>query len=239
MPGIRLGIDVGGTFTDFAVFDPESNSFSVGKTLSTLQDLSLGIIQGARETFDGLSAGVQDIVQLVYGTTMVANLLVERKGVQVGLITTDGFRDSLEMGTEQRYDMYDLSAVRAEPLVPRRLRRTISERVNWEGDVLRPLDLAQVDSIVSEFETEGVETIAVALMHSYRTPLTNGASGTTFGNATRITTFRYRPRWRQRCASIHAPPRPWRTHTWSPISPDIWPKWRADWRLWDSEAPST
>ena len=170
MAHIRLGIDVGGTFTDFAVYDPESSTFSVGKTLSTFQDLSLGIIQGARETFDRLSDGVQDVVQVIYGTTMAANLLVERKGVRVGLIATDGFRDSLEMGTEQRYDMYDLSAVRAEPLVPRHLRRTISERLSWEGEVLRPLDLAQVDSIVSRFETEGVETIAVALMHSYRNP---------------------------------------------------------------------
>ena len=168
MPQIRLGIDVGGTFTDFAVFDPETGTFSVGKTLNTQQDLSIGIIQGTQETLEGLRVGVQDLAQIIYGTTLAANLLVERNGVRVGLIATDGFRDTLEMGTEQRFDMYDLSAMRAEPLVPRQLRRTISERMSSSGEVLLPLNLDQVDSILSTFETEGVETIAVALMHSYR-----------------------------------------------------------------------
>ena len=170
MPDVRLGVDVGGTFTDFVAFNPESGSFSVGKTLTTPHDLALGIIQGTREAAERSGFAVRDISQVTYGTTLVANLMLERKGVRVGLIATEGFRDVLETGTEQRYDMYDLTARRAEPLVPRNLRRTISERMSWDGQVLLPLDPSSLDQIVSTFEEYGVETIAVALMHSYRDP---------------------------------------------------------------------
>ena len=170
MPDARLGVDVGGTFTDFVVFDPESGSFSVGKTLTTPQDLALGIIRGTREAAERAGFEVRDISQVTYGTTLVANLLLERKGVRVGLIATEGFRDVLETGTEQRYDMYDLTARRAEPLVPRNLRRTVRERVGWDGGVLVPLDPSSLDPILSTFEAYGVEMIAVALLHSYRNP---------------------------------------------------------------------
>ena len=170
MPDARLGVDVGGTFTDFVVFDPKSGSFSVGKTLTTPQDLALGIIRGTREAAERAGFEVRDISQVTYGTTLVANLLLERKGVRVGLIATEGFRDVLETGTEQRYDMYDLTARRAEPLVPRNLRRTVRERVGWDGEVLVPLDPSSLDPILSTFEAYGVETIAVALLHSYRNP---------------------------------------------------------------------
>ena len=170
MPDARLGVDVGGTFTDFVVFDPQSGSFSVGRTLTTPQDLALGIIRGTREAAERSGFEVSDISQVTYGTTLVANLLLERKGVRVGLIATEGFRDILETGTEQRYDMYDLTARRAEPLVPRSLRRTVRERVGWDGGVLVPLDPSSLDAILSRFEEYGVETIAVALLHSYRNP---------------------------------------------------------------------
>lgn len=170
MADIRLGIDVGGTFTDFTVFDSATNQFSVGKTLTTPDDLSRGIIFGTTEATEGSGFKVRDISQVIYGTTMVANLLLERKGVNVGLIATNGFRDVLETGTEQRYDMYDLSAKRATPLVPRHLRKTVKERIGWDGQILLPLELSEIDLIISKFKDEGVKTIAVALMHSYRNP---------------------------------------------------------------------
>ena len=146
MPEVRLGVDVGGTFTDFVAHDPETGSFSVGKTLTTPHDLAVGIIQGTRETAERSGFEVSDVAQVTYGTTLVANLLLERKGVKVGLITTEGFRDVLETGTEQRYDMYDLTARRAEPLVPRHLRRTVPERIGWDGQVLVPLDSQSLGS---------------------------------------------------------------------------------------------
>ena len=170
MADVRLGVDVGGTFTDFVVFDPETGSFSVGKTLTTSSDLSLGIIKGTGEATERAGFEVRDVSQVTYGTTMVANLLLERKGVKVGLVATEGFRDILETGTEQRYDMYDLTARRAEPLVPRHLRRTVRERIGWDGEVLAPLEPAELDPIMDRFEAEGVETVAVALLHSYRNP---------------------------------------------------------------------
>ena len=151
MPTVRLGIDVGGTFTDFTVFDPDTNVFSIGKTLTTPHDLSKGIIQGTNEATERAGFKVSDVSQVIYGTTMVANLLLERKGVRVGLIATFGFRDVLEMGTEQRYDMYDLSARRATPLVPRQLRQTIKERIGWDGQILIPVELSGLDSIIQRF----------------------------------------------------------------------------------------
>lgn len=171
MPDLRLGVDVGGTFTDFVAFEADSGSFTIGKTLTTPQDLAVGIIRGTRETAESSGFDVRDLSQVTYGTTLVANLLLERKGVKVGLITTEGFRDVLETGTEQRYDMYDLTARRAESLVPRNLRRTVSERMSWDGRVLLPLDPSALDSIVSDFEESGVQTIAVAFLHSYRNPV--------------------------------------------------------------------
>ena len=170
MPEVRLGVDVGGTFTDFVAYDSDTTSFSVGKTITTPQDLAVGIIQGTRETAERSGFEVSDVAQVTYGTTLVANLLLERKGVKVGLITTEGFRDVLETGTEQRYDMYDLTARRAEPLVPRHLRRTVPERVRWDGQVLVPLNSESLDQIVADFRSDGVETIAIALLHSYRNP---------------------------------------------------------------------
>ncbi len=170
MPFVRLGVDVGGTFTDFVAHNSDTGSFSVGKTLTTPHDLAVGIIQGTRETAERSGFEIRDVAQVTYGTTLVANLLLERKGVKVGLITTEGFRDVLETGTEQRYDMYDLTARRAEPLVPRHLRRTVPERMSWDGQVLVPFDAKSLDQIVASFQIEGVETIAVALLHSHRNP---------------------------------------------------------------------
>ena len=146
MPQLSLGIDVGGTFTAFAILDPETETFSVGKSLTTAKNPSTGVVPGSLQVFGRLGFSAKEVAQVIQGTTMVANFLLERSGAKVGLITTKGFRDSLEMGTEQRYDMYDLSARPAEPLVPRYLRHGISERVSWEGEVLRPLDLEEVGS---------------------------------------------------------------------------------------------
>jgi len=170
MARLSLGIDVGGTFTDFVVYDPEANYFSVGKHLTTPDNPSVGVIAGTQEILQRLRVATSDLSHIVHGTTLVSNLLIQRKGTKVGLIATEGFRDALELGREQRYDMYDLFIKRAEPLVPRYLRRAVSERVDWEGKVLRPLKLEEVDPIVRLFQEEQVESIAVVLMHSYRNP---------------------------------------------------------------------
>ena len=168
MAELHLGSDVGGTFTDFVVMDRESGAFSVGKTLTTPQNPAVGVTDGAEEVLRRLGASLSDVRQINHCTTLAGNLIVERKGAKVGLVATQGFRDSLEMGRELRYDIFDLLITRAEPLVRRYLRRTVSERMDRDGNVVRPLDLDELDGIVSFFRAEGVQSIAVALLHAYR-----------------------------------------------------------------------
>ena len=170
MAHLSLGVDIGGTFTDFTIFDPDLKKVYLGKRLTTSGNPSTAVIEGARELIKQLDMSVSDVKEVVHGTTLVSNLLIERKGAKVGLIATEGFRDALELGLEQRYDMYDLFLKRAQPLVPRYLRRSISERVDWEGRILRPLEVQNLDPVIQLFQEEGVESIAVALMHSYRNP---------------------------------------------------------------------
>src|SRR5262245_40911962 len=112
---MRLGIDVGGTFTDFVLVDPAARRFGVGKVLTTAEDPSRAILDGALALTREQGVNISDLGQAVHGTTLVANTIIERKGARTGLITTRGFRDALETGREIRYDMYDLSIARPEP----------------------------------------------------------------------------------------------------------------------------
>ena len=168
MSKISFGIDVGGTFTDFVVFDHETGKYYFGKRLSTPENPSKGILSGIVDLCRSLEYPVSSIDHLVHGTTIVANQIIERKGAVVGLITTKGFRDSLELGREQRYDMYDLFIKKASPLVPRFLRASVSERIDWDGKVLRPIKIEELNDIMSSFEKEGVQSVAVCLIHGYR-----------------------------------------------------------------------
>jgi N-methylhydantoinase A len=167
---VSFGVDVGGTFTDFVVFNHETKKYSLGKRLSTPENPSKGILAGVQDLLELLNIPASAIEHVIHGTTMVANKIIERKGAKVGLISTEGFRDNLELGREQRYDMYDLFIRRAEPLVPRYLRRTVFERVDWEGNTLRPIKIDQLDAIGELFTKEGVQAVAISLMHSYRNP---------------------------------------------------------------------
>jgi N-methylhydantoinase A len=165
---MRLGIDVGGTFTDFVLIDAAGRRFGVGKVLTTSEDPSRAILDGAVALAREHGITIGDLLQAVHGTTLVANTIIERKGARTGLITTKGFRDALETGREIRYDMYDLSIARPEPIVPRYLRLEIDERLSHDGTVLRDLDLGGLETIRKVFETEGVEAVAVSLMHAFR-----------------------------------------------------------------------
>ena len=127
------GADVGGTFTDIAVYDTQTQSLVLNKLLTTPDDPRRAIVEGLAAL--GLQAGL-----VVHGTTLVTNALIERRGVPVGLITTDGYRDVLEIGTELRYDTFDLQLERPAPLVERRLRRPVRERIGADGSIVLPLD---------------------------------------------------------------------------------------------------
>jgi len=118
----RIGFDIGGTFTDFILLDAARSEISLHKCLTTPHDPSVGALQGLGELVDNAGIELSEVQQIVHGTTLVTNALIERRGAKLGLITTAGFRDILEMGTEQRYDIYDLFLQYPDPLVPRRPR---------------------------------------------------------------------------------------------------------------------
>jgi membrane protease YdiL (CAAX protease family) len=140
----RIGFDIGGTFTDFILLDTERHEIRLHKCLTTPHDPSVGALEGLTELLSAAGLSFADIGDAVHGTTLVTNTLIERTGARLGLITTRGFRDILEMGTEQRYDIYDLFLQFPEPLVPRRHRLEVNERLDRDGNVLTPLDPAEV-----------------------------------------------------------------------------------------------
>ena len=166
----RLGVDIGGTFTDFALIDDVSGKLSVNKALTTPHDPSEAIVKGTKALLgrEGLLASQVDII--VQGTTLATNALIERKGAKTGLITTQGFRDILEMRRETRYDLYDLFIELPELVVPRHLRLGVRERVNKDGKVLTELDEAGLVQAIDQLLAQGVESVAVCFLHSYANP---------------------------------------------------------------------
>ena len=167
---MRLGIDIGGTFTDLALLDEATGEVRFGKTLTTYGDPTDGIIAGMREVL--AEAGVQaaDVTNVVHGTTLVTNAVIERKGAKTALITTAGFRDVLELGRELRYDIYDLNIVMPEPLVPRDLRVGVAERIDAQGLVRTPLAEDELARVADGLVASGVESVAVVFLHSYANP---------------------------------------------------------------------
>ena len=162
-----LAIDIGGTFTDVVVIRPASESLSAAKVLTTYPDPSRGVLEGAAKALQ--SAGVEpaQVERLIHGTTLVTNALIERKGARTGLLTTAGFADALEIGREGRYDIYDLLLELPEPLVERRLRLEVRERLNSRGEVLEELDEGTVRQACMQLAGEGVEAVAVCFLHAY------------------------------------------------------------------------
>jgi 5-oxoprolinase (ATP-hydrolysing)/N-methylhydantoinase A len=166
----RVGIDIGGTFTDFVLVDAAAARLRIHKCLTTPKDPAAGALEGLEELLRAAGLGFEDVGHLVHGTTLVTNAIIERSGAALGLLTTRGFRDTLEMGIEQRYDIYDLFLRFPEPLAPRGWRREIDERVSRDGEVVAPIDLDQVRREVADLVAQGVEAIAVCFLHAYKNP---------------------------------------------------------------------
>jgi len=166
--GCRVGVDIGGTFTDFILYDEASCEVRLFKHLTTPDDPSRGALIGLDELMALAGCSIENIDEIVHGTTLVANAVIERKGARVGLITTDGFRDVIEIGTEQRYDIYDLTLAYPEPLVPRARRLEVIERIGSDGAVITPLDEGSVIAAAEQLVSDDVDAIAVCLMHAYR-----------------------------------------------------------------------
>ena len=167
----RIGVDVGGTFTDFVLHDPASDLVHVGKLLTTPEDPSAAIIAGISRLLRETGLRPSDLHSVVHGTTLITNTIIERTGATVGLLTTEGFRDTIEIGRETRYDLYDLFLEMPPTLVPRHRRLEVPERIDADGKVLLKLDEDAVASAARQLvEGENCEALAIAFMHSYRSP---------------------------------------------------------------------
>lgn len=173
----RIGFDIGGTFTDFILHDAETGQITLHKCLTTPADPSVGAMEGLIALCAEVGIALKDVGELVHGTTLVTNAVIERKGAKLGLLTTKGFRDSLEMGKEQRYDIYDLFLKFPEVLVPRERRLEVTERVLADGAVLKPLDLDQARAGLKALVADGVEAVAICFLHSYANPAHERAVG--------------------------------------------------------------
>jgi 5-oxoprolinase (ATP-hydrolysing)/N-methylhydantoinase A len=169
--GYRVGIDIGGTFTDLALLEEQTGRLYWHKVLTTPEAPEEGALRGLRELCGLVGAGIADLTALIHATTLVTNALIERKGARTALLTTEGFRDILEVGREQRYAIYDLFLRYPEPLVPRRWRIGIPERITRDGTIRRPLDVEAVRRAARVLAAEGVEAVAVAFLHAYRNPV--------------------------------------------------------------------
>jgi N-methylhydantoinase A len=166
----KLGVDIGGTFTDIVLINEKFGEIHIDKVLTTPDDPSQAVITIVQRLLERLEISAERIGSIIHGTTLVANAIIERKGVKTGLIMTKGFRDVLEIGREYRYDIYDLFAQMPKPLVPRHLRTEVSERVDPDGEIMEPLNLEEIQTAIRDLDNKGVEAIAVSLLHSFRNP---------------------------------------------------------------------
>ncbi|MCC6532974.1 MAG: hydantoinase/oxoprolinase family protein [Burkholderiales bacterium] len=170
---MRLSVDVGGTFTDVVAID-ENGDLHVRKALSTPHDQSIGVLDGiaglSRQLGTTLEALLARATLFIHGTTVATNLLIERKGARVGLVTTEGFRDLLEIREGTKADRYDLREAFPQPLVPRPLRRGVPERVRWDGAVEKPLDETALQRVLRELRDQGVDALVIGFLNAHRNP---------------------------------------------------------------------
>ena len=167
----RIGVDIGGTFTDLVWVEEATGTVRVGKLLTTPKDPSQAVEEGVVTLLHEAGGTAASVRALIHGTTLATNALIERKGARVGLLTTAGFRDAVEIGREGRYDMYDLFIDPPIPLVPRQLRVEVAERIRADGSVLLPLEEMQARDAIGRLSTLGIEAVAICLLHAYRNPV--------------------------------------------------------------------
>ncbi|KQN53431.1 hydantoinase/oxoprolinase family protein [Erwinia sp. Leaf53] len=166
----RMGFDIGGTFTDLVLLNDATGSTLRHKTLTTPHDPSEGAYTGLTELVAMAGLQASQIHTITHGTTLAINALLERRGAKTALLVTKGFRDVLVLGREYRYDIYDLNGAPAAPLLPRSQAFEISERVTARGDVVTPLDEAEVVTLAARLKNDGYEAVAVLCLHAYAWP---------------------------------------------------------------------
>ena len=166
-PDLRIGIDIGGTFTDFVVFHPQTGQVETFKLLSTPHDPAEAVFKGLKQL--GLESKTNQF-EVVHGSTVATNALLERKGARTALVTTRGFADVLQIGRQNRTELYNLAYTPLPPLIPPELCFEVDERIDHTGQVLIPLDPAQVDSLIPILRQQSVQSIAVCLLFSFLVP---------------------------------------------------------------------
>jgi N-methylhydantoinase A len=167
-PDVCLGVDIGGTFTDVAL-EVGARRFTA-KTLTTPRAPEEGVLSALRTVTGEAGVSPGDVRLIIHGTTLATNALIERKGARTALLTTEGFRDVLEIRHENRFEQYDVNIDLPSPLVPRRLRLPVRERIDAQGKVLTPLDEQSVARAIEMLEVQKVEAVAVGLLHSFTNP---------------------------------------------------------------------
>ncbi|PWU17197.1 MAG: hydantoinase [Candidatus Rokuibacteriota bacterium] len=170
MPRYSLGIDIGGTFTDIVVCDHGAGRQWSRKVLTTHDDPARAVGLGVAALLRGAQLPPQDFARVVHATTLFTNALIERKGARTGLMTTAGFADTLEIGRERKFELYDLDIEKPEPLVPRNLRLEVNERMRFDGSVKEVLDAASMIAQAERLVDAGVTSIAIVFLHSYINP---------------------------------------------------------------------
>ena len=168
-----LGVDTGGTFTDFALFNAGTQSLVLYKYPSTPEEPSAALVDGLEELLAGEGVVPQQLSALSHGTTVAINSVLEGQLPEVGMITTQGFRDILELARQRRPHLYNLDIEKPKPLAPRRLRLEVQERVDAQGNVSIPLDETGLERAVARLKEAGVSSIAVCFLHSYRNSATS------------------------------------------------------------------
>ena len=164
----RVAVDIGGTFTDVVLHSGDTQVTT--KVLTTAAEPAAGVVRGLRQVLRAAGRKPDDIGVLLHGTTLATNALIERRGARTALVTTEGHRDVLEMALENRFEQYDVNIDRPAPLVPRRWRLTVPERMNAAGEVLTPLSADAVRALVPTLAAHDIESVAVGFLHGYANP---------------------------------------------------------------------
>lgn len=169
MEALRVGADIGGTFTDVTLLDARGH-MHLSKVLTTHTDPALGVLDGLQQAIAAAGVDIRQVESLIHGTTLVINALIERRGATTALLCTEGFRHVLDIANENRFDIYDLLIERPEPLVPPLLRYPLAERIYSDGSIVTPLDPQAVRALIPALRQQQVQAVAVCLLHSYKNP---------------------------------------------------------------------
>ena len=166
-----LGVDIGGTFTDFALMNTISGEVHAAKVLTNYKDLTHAVLDGVHQLSSRIPESGAAIERVIHGTTLATNALIQRKGGKTALLVTLGFRDILELGRESRFDIYDINIEMPAALVPRKHVFEIEERIDHTGEVVVPFAIDQVKKVVAQIKVQGIDAVAVCLLHAFKNPL--------------------------------------------------------------------